>query len=168
MDQSASADMLGVGLTLLVTTHDSVLTMLPFFNYALVVALALLCQEAGASESRVDECLVRKECKFMVWRAAHPPAKIAFAILGAEWSQFSPEDKEEVRRRLQTYLTEMRKDPARYAESREFGAGIAPSSLMFRLIVHNIERANAYTVLLCHISSDGLMLDAEVRSFGTQ
>ena len=117
--------------------------MPPFFNYALVVALALLCQEAGASESRVDECLVRKECKFMVWRAAHPPAKMAVAILSAEWSQFSPEDKEEVRRRLQTYLTEMRKGPACYAENREFGAGIAPNSLMFRLIIHNTKRANA-------------------------
>jgi hypothetical protein len=119
-----------------------------------------LVMESAWSASAVDDCLARRECKFLVWRSAHPPAQMAFAALASQWREFSADDRVEIARRLKTHLEAMRKDPQLYAHSKEFGAGISTSSPMFRLIVRNIARANRYAFLTGYRSNDQLYIDS--------
>lgn len=130
-----------------------------FTAWALLICGTQLVMESAWSASAVDDCLARRECKFLVWRSAHPPAQMAFAALASQWREFSAADKAEIARRLSTHLEAMRKDPQLYAHSKEFGAGISTSSPMFRLIVRNIARANRYAFLTGYKSNDQLYID---------
>ena len=78
----------------------------------------------------------------------------------AEDVSFSADDKVEIARRLKSHLEAMRNDPRLYAHSKEFGAGISTSSLMFRLIVRNIARANRYAFLTGYKSNGQLYIDS--------
>ena len=129
------------------------------------IVVSCLLWTGSAWSAPLDDCLARKECKFLVWRAAHPPAEMAFAVLAAQWTEFSSEDKADIERRLDAHLEAMKRNPELYARSEEFGAGISPKSLMFRMVVRNIRVANRRTILIGHKNNGELYIDGELVGF---
>jgi hypothetical protein len=127
-----------------------------------IVFSCLLWIESAWSASPLDDCLARKECKFLVWRGAHPPAQMAFAVLASQWTEFTLEEKADIERRLEAHLEAMKNNPELYAQSKEFGAGISSGSLMLPMIVRNIRRANRHTILIGHMNNDELYIDSEL------
>jgi hypothetical protein len=121
----------------------------------------------AAAVARIDNCVAAGNCAFKVWGAAAGPASMSFWILESEWRNFTEIDKDALRGKLYTYVSNMQRNAQNYATNTSIGAGVPRNASAFPVVVENIRNASGWTVFTSpgRDASGGLKQGREIKKF---
>ena len=121
----------------------------------------------AAAVARIDGCVSTGDCAFRVWGAAVGPAKMGFWVLESQWRSFDALDKEALRGKFFSYLSNMQSNPANYAANSQIGAGVPRSAPAYSVVVDNIRNASGWIVVVSanRSASGALGAGREIKNF---
>jgi hypothetical protein len=128
-----------------------------------IVAMIVICLSstthvnAGRGNSKVNNCLKAKNCKFIVTGTAIEDPKMSFLVHEKTWKTFTALDKNDLKRILKAKIADANEKPDKHIH-------VSKKAPSYERLKKNIENMQSYSVFLSYNKNTkgNLQLDQEI------
>jgi len=129
-----------------------------FITVAIVVSLSVTTAiHAVKGNSKINDCLKSKNCKFIVTGAATEDPRMSFLVQEKIWKTFTVLDKNDLKRILKTKISVANEKPDKHVH-------VSKKAPSYDRLRKNIENMRSYSVFLSYgkDTRGNLQLDEEI------
>jgi hypothetical protein len=129
-----------------------------FITVAIVISLSVATAiHAVKVNSKINDCLKSKNCKFIVTGTATEDPRMSFLVQDKIWKAFTVLDKNDLKRILKAKISEANEKPGKHVH-------ISKKAPSYDRLRKNIENMRSYSVFLSYgkDSRGNLQLDEEI------
>lgn len=127
--------------------------------FALVISCLWCIPQVHAvkGNTKINECLKAKNCKFIVTGAATDDPKMSFLVHEKNWQTFTALDKNDLKRTLKAKIADANQKPDKYVH-------VSKKAPSYERLKRNIENMRSYSVFLSYGKNNkgNLQLDREI------